>query len=291
MIKKYLIRIVGALCLLGAAALMFMPAWLQIKDIPRRDLRDLREDVSGICTAVSDRFIMNANRDDDFKEELKDYGLPYTRGKINSRFATIEDLAKSILDCDISLQELLVLGIEAPGLIKDATNMIDSRDVSAVFYGSTVQYILFEGTQAITEDYDDDIENQIIEENIENLENATEDVVEVLSDISFLFAVLAGVLILILALAVASAITHVCNKTRWLKYIFLTVLVLLVVGSCLAVPMASEMIAGSMDAASAYADVSLRMTATPFISVALMIVPIILDIVYERKKKANLMEA
>lgn len=291
MIKKYLIRIVGALCILGAAALMFMPAWLQIKDIPRRDLRDLREDVSGICTAVSDRFIMNANRDDDFKEELKDYGLPYTRGKINSRFATIEDLAKSILDCDISLQELLVLGIEAPGLIKDATNMIDSRDVSAVFYESTVQYILFEGTQAITEDYDDDIENQIIEENIENLENATEDVVEVLSDISFLFAVLAGVLILILALAVASAITHVCNKTRWLKYIFLTVLVLLVVGSCLAVPMASEMIAGSMDAASAYADVSLRMTATPFISVALMIVPIILDIVYERKKKANLMEA
>lgn len=291
MIKKYLIRIVGALCILGAAALMFMPAWLQIKDIPRRDLRDLREDVSGICTAVSDRFIMNANRDDDFKEELKDYGLPYTRGKINSRFATIEDLAKSILDCDISLQELLVLGIEAPGLIKDATNMIDSRDVSAVFYGSTVQYILFEGTQAITEDYDDNIENQIIEENIENLENATEDVVEVLSDISFLFAVLAGVLILILALAVASAITHVCNKTRWLKYIFLTVLVLLVVGSCLAVPMASEMIAGSVDAASAYADVSLRMTATPFISVALMIVPIILDIVYERKKKANLMEA
>lgn len=291
MIKKYLIRIVGALCILGAAALMFMPAWLQIKDIPRRDVRDLREDVSGICTAVSDRFIMNANRDDDFKEELKDYGLPYTRGKINSRFATIEDLAKSILDCDISLQELLVLGVEAPGLIKDATNMIDSRDVSAVFYGSTVQYVLFEGTQAITEDYDDDIEKQIIEENIENLENATEDVVEVLSDISFLFAVLAGVLILVLALAVASAVTHVCNKTRWLKYIFLTVLVLLVVGSCLAVPMASEMIAGSMDAASAYADVSLRMTATPFISVALMIVPIILDIVYERKKKANLMEA
>ena len=288
--KKYLIRSVGALCILCAAAVMFMSSWVQIEGVQRRDLRDMRDDLQGVYTAVSDTFTQQVEDNKDFKEELKDYDLPYTRSKIKAQFSTLEELTDALLDREISYQDLLMLSVKAPGLIKLASNLADSRCFE-VFSSAAAEYILFEGSQAITNVNSVEERNAALQSGADQIEEMTQDTVDALSEMSALFVLLTVLLILILVLAVASAATHICNKARWLKYIFLVILVVMVVGSCVALPMVSDLIADSMDAASPLAELSLTISVMPFVSVALMIVPIILDIIYEHKKEKKIVEA
>lgn len=279
MVKKYLIRIIGSLCILGSAALMFLPGWLRVDDVKRRDLRDLRSDVKGVCSLTEERFVAQLE-DEDFKDELKDYDLPYTRPKIKSRFGEISALSEELLNESVSLKELLILSVKMPGITKDVNNLLDS-DCSDVLYETSAQYFLYFGSQATGDKYAQKdisyVANQV-EDNIQ-------DVTDVLSDNTYVFVLLAIVLILIAVLAVASAATHICNKFRWIKYAFLFTLVVLVVGTCVALSFAGDTISESVRNVPALVDMSLVITFTPFLAVALAIVPVVLDIIFERKKK------
>lgn len=281
MFKKYLIRIIGALCILGAAALMFMPGWIQVEDLDRRELRNYRSDLEGICSEVSDAFVAGLD-DEDFKDELKDCDLPYTRSKLKARFKEIEELGSELLNDTVSLQELLVLSVKVPGLLKDAENLLDSNCSSAFFY-SYAHYILFEGSNAVLDPYGYD--NEIVIDIIDQLEESAQTIVDEVSEYSYVFVLVTGVMILILALAVISAITHVCNKGRWVKYLFLTILVLLVAGTCVALSMASDMLVDALAEVPLFADMSVNMANTPFVAVGVMFIPVVLDIIFERKKK------
>lgn len=281
--KKYLIRIIGALCILGSVALMFMPGWLELKGISRRDLRDIRSDVDGICTTVTDRMVALVEMDDDFKDELKDCDLPYTKGKIKARLREIGDLAEELLNETISLQELLILACKAPGILEDAENLLDS-DAAEILFTDVAKYILYEGSQAEYSPYDG-YNWKLIDTNAEHFMNSAEDVLDGLSVFMFVFILLTSVLILIIALAVISAVTHICNKGRWLKYLYFVLLLGLVVGTCVALPAVSELLAEPLETMPAFEDMTINIMFTPFVAVALMIVPIILDIIFERKKK------
>lgn len=286
MVKKYLIRVIGALCILGALALMFMPGWVTLDGISRRDLRNIRSDIDGVFDAALDDFTHYNEHNDAFTDELKDCDLPHTRSSIKSRFKEVTHLTEELLDDTVSLQELLTVSIKAPGMMTDMENLLSSRKVSSAFFGSAAEYILYVGTQATGEEYDSEVVGVAADE----LEKAAEDGLDVVSEISPLFVLLAGVLILILALGVAAAALHICNKGRWVKYLFLSVLVVLVAGSCVAFPMASGILADSLDDMSAFEDLALQITVTPFIAVALAIVPIVLDIIFERKKRNTIVE-
>lgn len=306
MVKKYLIRIIGALCILGAVALMFMPGWLELDEVDKRSLRDMRSDISGTCTMVEDRFINRLEVDDDFKDDLKDCDLPASRGAIKSRFNDIEDLSDELLDDTVSLQELLTLSVKAPGLIKDAENLLDS-DAADLFFAGAAEYTLFYSSQALEDEYSDeqkwseeydyyvdydyeDYKADLTEDAAAQLSETAEETLEMASELSFVFILLAAVLILILVFGAASAILHVCNKGRWVKYLFLVLVVTLVAGSCVVIPMVSEALAATLSEMPAFEDMTLKMTATPFIAAVLTIVPIVLDIVFERKKEKTIPE-
>ena len=286
MFKKYLIRIVGSLCILGALAMMFVPSWVNIKDIDRRDLRNLRTDATNINSAVVDALCIYAQNEDDFKDELKDYDLPYTRSSIKSRGKEIAKLTDELLNDSVSLKELLVLSVKAPGLIKDAENLVDCHEAAETVFSTTASYVLLEGTQAQNTS---EISSKQIQSAADTLETTTQDMIDEIAPVASLTVLLAVVLILILALGAAAAVTHICNKVRWLKYIFAVLLVCLVVGSCVAFPMVTDMLSDFV-VDSAFEDMTLQIAVAPFIAVVLAIVPIVLDITCENKKRNKLAE-
>lgn len=56
--KKFLIRFIGALCILGAVAALFMPAWLKIEGVKHSEMRDLRSDITGVVEQVGDSLVV-----------------------------------------------------------------------------------------------------------------------------------------------------------------------------------------------------------------------------------------
>lgn len=282
--KKYLIRIIGSVCILAAVAVLFMPAWLEIEGLKRSELRELRSDISGMVESVGDTFADMASYSDDFKDELKDNDLPHTRSSIRKRFGEIEDLTEQLLDEKVSMYELLVLSTKAPGVVRDLENILDSS-VSNAFINCLTESIVEDAREENPDAY-------YSEENIRNFENRLqsdlEDGIEAVSAVSsIVFTVLAAVLFLILALAVASAATHICNKGRWVKYFLLALMVVIVAVGAVCLPMVSDLIEEA-DLGDPFEDLSLQMTVMPYIALVLMLAPVVLDIIFERKKTENM---
>lgn len=278
--KKYLIRIIGALCILGVAALMLLPAWLELDGVRSRDLRDVREDVTGIVDLLSSEFVSNLDNED-FKDDLKDNDLPYTRSKIRTQFKEISELADDLLDSTVSVKELMVVCAKAPGIVQDLENVLEMDYADGIFE-IAAEYALTMGNQPMAGATWADIVYAA-----ETMQDQTEDMVDMAGDLGLICYGLVGLLGLILVLGVVSAVTHVCNKLRWLKYIFLVLLVALVAGSIVALPVANELIAEAMTATPALEDMTLKLQAAPILAVALMFIPIVLDIIFERKTKTK----
>lgn len=278
--KKYLIRIIGSLCILAAVAVLFMPACLKIEGVKRSEMKKLRSEVKGIVEDAGDYFADAVSYSDDFKEELEDSDLPHTRSSVRKYFREIEDLTEELLNEEVSMYELLVLSVKVPGLVEDMENLLDSS-AGNVLIDSVTNSIIEDAKEENPDAYYSD-------ENINNFKNRLqsdlEDGVEGVSEItSVLFTVLAAVFFLILALAVASAATHICNKGRWVKYLLLALMLVIVVGSAVCLPMVSGLIEDA-DLGGAFEDLSLQMTVMPYIALVLMLAPVVLDIIFERKK-------
>ena len=275
--KKFLIRLIGSLCILASLALMLMPGWIQAKDVDRKALRDTRSDVEGMLAAAEDRYLLLLDNMSGFKEEVKDYDLPYTPSRVKSRFRQLGNLSDSLLDRDLSLFELYTLSMKAPEVLEDVENLLDSDAADAVFI-AVAQYTLSESSQANPDS------SLSASELSDFYQDAALDSLEGIFDVSFLLMIPAVFIILVVTLAIVSAVTHMCNKVRWFKYLYLFILVAMVAGTCVALSLTSDMLAELVKTVPAFADMRLQITITPFIAVALMFVPMILDIVYERKK-------
>lgn len=276
--KKYLIRIVGALCILASLALLFVPALIEVDGIKRSDLREVREHADSICTDLTDYFIEAVEWDDDLKDEFKDYDLPNSKGKIKSRYGEIGGMVDSVLDGSISLEELFAISAKAPGVVEDVANLLETSASNSVFVVVT-EYLVY---------------NNVGEMNYythnpyymaDKFEEVARDVVDEVSEYTIIFIAVAAVLALIAFIAVLSAITHVCNKGRGWKYLFLVIVILILAGTCAGLYLASDVIADAVENIPALEDVSLQVGIMPFLSIITMAVPIVLDIIFERKRK------
>lgn len=254
--KKILIRILGALFILGAVFIMFSTPWVKVDGIKRSEIKDLREVIDEDLNTTQET-ILYLVEDEDFKDDMKDYDLPVSKAKIKERIKTTRTLSKNLLDMEISLQDLTTMSFQLPGLIRDTDNLLSTEYVADI---------------VITD-------SQLMEQ--EDLE----DLVESVEDFSLIFYLMGVLIIILVVLGVASAVTHCLNGGRFIKYIYLVFIVMLVVGLCVTLPMISEIIQSEDTFIEALEDMSLVVTPMPFIAVALMIVPIVLDIIFERKNK------
>ena len=275
--KKYIIRIIGALCILGAITMLFLTPFMEITGVKRSDLREFREDTEALLEDVSETIQNRVSYDEDFEDDLKDNDFPYKKSAIKKRFKEVEDLAAELLNNKISIHELLVISAKAPGIVKDVGNLLNTD--GAVYVIEAITQNAMEQVQEENPDayFDDDD----IREYKKNLQADAEDAVAVLGALSIAFIGLVVVLALIVLLAVISAVTHVCNKKRGLKYIVLVIMLILVVGGTVAGPLVSNMV----ELQEPFDDAGLKMAFLPYVALALMFVPVVLDIIFERKNK------
>lgn len=284
MFKKYLIRIIGALCILGSLALIFMTSMLEIDGVKTKDWRKFSEDTEKVCKTVEDDFLTNLEHSELFEDELDDCDLPHTRSKLKSLFKEVYAVTDTITAKEYALKDVLVLSWKAPKLIDSIEGITDSRMVSNVFFVSIASHVVYEQSKAGIIDcspYD----SEVIANTAEMYMDTSEDTIEMISELSPVFLALTAALVFFVILGLVSAIAHMFNKGRWVKYLFLVLLICLVVGFTIAAPLVSEMITDSMMNTSNLKDLVLQMTFTPYLAVALAIVPVVLDIIFERKNK------
>lgn len=256
--KKIIIRLVGALCILATVAMMFLTTWVQIEDVKRQDLRQLRTQFTEDLAVAEET--MQACREV-YKEDLREYGLPTTSSKIKSRFRDTEALIKELVNPDISFNEVLWITKEIPAYIKDTEALLEIPELAEMLIRT-----------------DKSAEFMIDVESVE-------ETIEAVAPFRVLFIIAFYIFILLIALACLSAITHMLNKGRWVKYIFLVLLAAIVAGVCVGIPVVSKDVLGEAYLISALADMSLRVTIMPYLTLALMLVPVVLDIIFERKTK------
>lgn len=273
--KTYLIRCIGALCILGAVATLFFPAWIQIDGIRRKDFRTLQDSFTTVITAEEEFLLSNL---DNWKEDLKDNDLPYKKTDLKNWLHDIQAILKDGLNDQISLKELTVLIWKAPGLLKDAENLTQTDHVleEAVAFAVSCFYPSSEYTSRSISRFEKFL--------IDSLEDATE-----YFGLIRLGCYCAIVLSVLLALfSVFAAVGHVCNKCRWGKYVLLGISVILTVGAFVALPMLTELLQDLFADVPYLEDIKLRVNLIPVISVILLLVPVILDIVTKATQKKAL---
>lgn len=259
LVQKILIRFVGSLCILGALAVLLMTTWVQIEGVKNRDLKDMRNQLTADLETAQEKMLYYSETEM-FDEDLKEYGLPRTPSKIKARFKTTEALIKELLNTDISFYEILWVSKEAPAYIDDTVAVLEIPLLAK----NLIQ----------TSDTEFEITPESLEETMDSV-----------ADFKAIFIIVFAFFIILMVLALVAAVTHMLNKVRWIKYIFLAFVVLFVVGVCVGVPMAADIIHDEVYMTPEFKDLSLRVTIMPYIAAALMLVPIVLDIVFERKFK------
>ena len=259
--KKIIIRLIGSLCILGALAVLLLTTWVELDGASRKELRELRNQLQEDLAMAEEKMQYYSDMEM-FDEELKEYGLPRSPSKIKSRFKDTEALIKELVNTEISFGEILWVAKEAPGYIEDTEALLEIPALAEklIQTGASVEY---------------EIDVESMEETIDSV-----------ADFKAIFVIVVGFFIILMALALVSAVTHMLNKVRWVKYIFLVLLVAIVVGVCVGVPMLTDVIHDELYLTSAFEDMSLQVTVMPYFAAALMLVPVVLDIIFERKKKA-----
>lgn len=283
MFKKYLMRAIGTLCILGSLVLIFMTGFIQIDGVRGRDWRKFRENTEDMCEIVEDSFLRNLENSDIFEDELEDCDLPHTRSKLKALFKDVDAMSDTITSEKYALKDVLVLSCKAPKLINSLEGITDSNIVSRTFFTAIASHVVEQQSrEGIIEcsPYDEEVINATAEMYMDS----SEDTIELVSELSPVFLGLAAALIVFIALGLISAITHMFNKGRWVKYLFLVLMISLVVGFAIAAPTISAMITDNMMNTSNLKDMVLKVTLTPYIALALAIVPVVLDIIFERKK-------
>lgn len=283
MLKKYLMRAIGTLCILGSLALIFMTGIIQIDGVKSRDWRDFSENTIDICEDVEDSFLQNLEFDDTFKDELKDCDLPHTKSKLKALFKNVDTITDIITSKEYALKDVLVLSHKAPKLIDSLEGITDSNMVSNTFFTAIASHVVEQQSREGIIDcspYD----KEVIDATAEMYTDSSEDTIEMISELSPIFFGLTAALLIFVVLGLISAITNMFNKGRWVKYLFLVLMIGLVVGFAIATPMISALITDNMMNTSNLSDLVLKVTFTPYIALALAIVPVVLDIIFERKK-------
>ena len=283
MIKKYLLRAIGTLCILGSLALIFMTSFIQIDGVKSRDWRKFRDNTESICENMEDSFLDNLEDSDIFEDELEDCDLPHTRSKLKALFKDVDTVSETITSEEYALKDVLVLSLKAPKVINSLEGITDSSIVSRTFFTVIASHVVEQQSREGIIDcspYDEGV----IEATAEMYMNSSDDTFELVSELAPVFIGLAAALIVFAVLGLISAITNMFNKGRWVKYLFLVLMIGLVVGFAIAAPAISTMITDNMMNTSNLSDLVLKVTFTPYIALALAIVPVVLDIIFERKK-------
>lgn len=257
--KKILIRIIGALCIVASLYVLFMTTWVNVDGIKRSDMRKIKEQITTELDAIHNELKTGIIVNENLKDELKDYKLPYTSGQLKRTFKDTESFLQETVNDEISFKELFLLSAKLPGFVKDTEAMLEANLVSNLVFETSEYY------------YAEDLE----------------EVVDAVADYTYIFYIVIGVMAIIILLGVISAVTHVMNKRRFVKYFYIVIVLALVCGICILMPMAMNSVKDTMELSGVVEDIELKATLMPYVTLLLVAVPVVLDIIFEKKKKVE----
>lgn len=277
-IKKYLIRTAGALCILAAVVLLFFPEWIQIRGVKNSQFKEVYAEVETVLQKEETWLLSRIEKaDSKEKEELEDYNLPYKKNDIKALFREITTISKEALDSGISLKEITILIFKTPSLIKITQNLLETDNV---LYGVVTILVKNNYPQWANNWKTVDYLNEQIQD---ELMLAT-DYFSTVSTICYA-AILVSILLAIIV--IWAIIGHISNKSRWGKYVLLSISLLLVVGGLVGFPIVSDLLTDT--GIPLVEDMRLSMSITPILALVLLLVPVILDILSKKwEKKAFL---
>ncbi len=270
--KKILIRLVGSLCILAALAVMFFPTLVRIDGVKAKHMVAARnmvlDDLGYRYSRLMSYYEFCEKTDDDgLKDDLKANDLPSRKSEIEECFSQACSLLKELINKDISLVEIARISIEAPKYIEQTNNLLTTDRCINILFGPMTELLPGPAEESI---------------------NLVQDVVDVAHDYKPAFTIALTFIIFMLAFGFACAVTHMLNRPRFLKYIFFLFLLTFVVGITITVPMISDAVLDGLPTVPTEAeDLRAQVTAMPYFALFLAMVPIVLDIIFERKKKVK----
>lgn len=287
--KKYAIRIIGSLCILGALALMFLTPWINIDGLRGKEFREFKQKNEDTLELMESE-LLSAIQDDDFKDDLRDAKLPYNKSGIKNKIEEINDLLDTLYAGSISFYDLAILSVKAPALITDMNDLVQT---DFLYDSSVMEHIAMNNLNLewdyyyecyVNPDTDEMYSASSVAKHVNELTANTEDNIATLKSYNAVFYSTLFLMGLIALLAVIAAVTNVLNRGRGIKYVFAVLLILLVVGTCVGLPMLNTALYQTGEAMPILEEVTLSITVMPFLAAALSVTSLVLDAFSERKE-------
>lgn len=272
--KTMLIRLVGALCIIGSVVMLFLSPWVQLDGLKRKEKSAVTDVLSEVYDGVEEGAVTLVEDIDEISKALKKADLPYKEKAVKTMVRGITDPLKAVFDEGVSLQGIFSLSWAFPEV--------------AEWMGVTMD-VMLDNAAAIGP-------AEEVTEVLEDIQDALETPVSIVRVVVIVFLALA-------VLTLLSAVCHMCNRVRWVKYLLLVLVMALVIGSYVAVPIASDSMndaiedavdslqeslnlpAEVMAAVLTLENLELTMGLMPALGAVLLLVPVLLDIIFEGKRK------
>lgn len=256
--KRILIKLFGVICILTSLILIFLPSCVTVNNISRKEFREFKTEVLGDLERVEEAVLIAFETDDfGIEEEFEDCDLPSTKGTIKKRFRETKSLLKDLMNENVSLKEVFTCAVEIPRFIEDTNNLLET-----------------------------DIAIQLITETSELVSvEEIEDIIDLVIPFKFVFNLITIFLCLVVVVALMAIIAQIINRMSIFKSIYLGITLSLSVALLAIIPFVSSNLAYLLSLPEYMEDISLNITAIPFISLAFALVPIILDTISYMKSK------
>lgn len=255
-LKTVIIRAIGALCIIAALLLLVLPVSVRIDGVKSKAFKEMRNESEEDFDKMCYRMIAMLDQKG-FEEELEDNDLPSTRSSIKKMFKNASSVVNGMITDEFSMYALFeVMG----GLTKYVEEFGKLADIKSNYL------------------------NTIVEDNgymklrdFEDIDDADDEIKLVATVVRVFFIVLA-------VICLAAVISRMFGRLAFFKYLFF-ILVCLIVGLLIGVTIvASSGLVDAFHLPEAFDDITVKMTAAPFIAMALALVPIVLDLIFKNKK-------
>ena len=257
--KKIFVRIAGSLCVVAVLIMFFFTTWVQIEGVKARDMRNFRKQLTGQLEDIQDR-LTSALQYEHIKDDLRDNDLPRTKTGIKNRIGETKDILKELIDDKVSFGELFLVATKGPGYIAETERLLESTYCTDVIFYEGIDVVEMETVQQIA----DEAEQYV----------------------GVFYLVTIGLVIFVL-LGCASVVVNIFGKLNVLKYVFLIIAVVVIFAVSIGIPYLSSFIQNELPLPSEIMDISLGVTAAPYITLFFVVAIIALDIVaiVQKKKK------
>ena len=257
--KKILTRVIGSLCIIAILMLFFFTAWVQVDGVKTKDMKDCRNQLLEQLHNVQNRLTSGIEYEY-IKDDLDDNDLPKTKAAIKKRINETENVVKKLIDDEIFFGEIVIVAVKAPGYVTETNRLFDTKHCAGLAFNDSRDFIKRDTVEGIAS--------------------------EAADFVGVCYLVVGGFVVFVL-LGCAASILNIFDKLSFVKYIFAALALMFILAVCIGIPILSNFIQNEILLAWPFENMSLKVSAAPYLTLLFVAAIIGLDVVanIEKKKK------